>query len=42
MIAYLASINALQTVASLEKELPMDNNFDVVARKKYEGLLPRK
>ncbi|KAJ5792025.1 nuclear migration protein NudF [Penicillium pulvis] len=42
MIAYLASINALQSVASLEKELPMDNNFDVVARKKYEGLLPRK
>lgn len=42
MVAYLASVNALQSVASLEKELQMDNNFDVVARKKYEGILPRK
>jgi len=42
MIAYLASINALQSAEILEKELPVDNTFDVVARKKYEGLLARK
>ncbi|KAJ6096945.1 nuclear migration protein NudF [Penicillium sp. IBT 16267x] len=42
MIAYVASINALQSVEILEKELPVNNSFDFVARKKYEGLLARK
>ncbi|KAJ5263931.1 nuclear migration protein nudF [Penicillium angulare] len=42
MIAYLSSVNAIQSVAVLEKELPVDITFNDVARKKYEGLLARK
>lgn len=42
MIAYLSSVNAPQTAATLEKELPVDSDFDSAARKKYEGLLARK
>ncbi|PLN76694.1 nuclear distribution protein nudF [Aspergillus taichungensis] len=42
LIAYLNSINASRSVETIREELPIGDNFDEVACKKYEGLLEKK
>ncbi|OJK01653.1 hypothetical protein ASPACDRAFT_116564 [Aspergillus aculeatus ATCC 16872] len=42
LIAYLSSINATRSVATIREELPIGDGFDDTACKKYEGLLEKK